>query len=366
MSSSKIFYLLLSSFIGGIFISSFFSIPNIIVYELFVLAFLYALFREKKIIVFALCLLFIGLGILRLQTFKGSNYFEKQYVPKEKVRNIIYQNFSLPESSFLAALTLGEKKNIPKQWKEKLNRSGLRHITAISGMHIIILSSIFTTLLITLGLSRLQSFYFVITLLWAFIAFIGFQPSAVRAGIMASTLLFCQKIGRPRAGSQGLLLAGGLMLFFNPLLIRESLGFQLSFLASMGIVYLYPIISKIKLPDLLSVTFSAQIFVLPILIYRFGYFSLVSPITNILIVPILPILMSFGFLLLVSGLIYYPLSIFVSFFVWPLLEYLVFIINFFSKLPIAEISAHIPLLFVPVYYLLLFLFLYFEKKRPFL
>ncbi len=384
MTPSKIFLCFLLSFIGGIFISSFLKVPQLIIYELFILAAFYGIlfFKRKAIIVFAICLVVLGLGILRTelaslpesespQVFyetedsQSSPIEQKLLSFKQKLREIIYQNLSPPQSSILAAIILGDKQKISSEWKEKLNVAGVRHITAISGMHIVILSGILIWLGIALGLSRGRAFYFALLLLWFFILTTGFQPSAVRAGIMGSTFLFCQKIGRQRAAANVLILAAAIMLTLNPLLLRDSLGFQLSFLATLGIIYLMPffqsLLQKIKflktltLSQLLAMTFSAQVFTLPILIYNFGYVSLASPITNALIVPTLPYLMTIGFLFVLSGLLSHPLAWILSLPVWLLLTYLTSIVNFFSRMPWSSITFQISWLWLPLCYLILFL-----------
>jgi len=81
----------------------------------------------------------------------------------------------------------------------------------------------------------------------------------------------------------------------------------------------------------LAMTLSAQIFTLPILIYNFGYVSKVAILTNILIVPLLAYLMGLGFIFILVGLIFQPLSWLFSWPVWLLLTYIVKIVEFFSK-----------------------------------
>jgi competence protein ComEC len=166
----------------------------------------------------------------------------------------------------------------------------------------------------------------------------GFQPSAVRAGIMGGLFLVGQYLGRMGVSSRSIVLAAALMLAHNPLLLKLDIGFQLSFLAILGIVYLAPIfqdwLKKIpayfQLRNILTMTLSAQVFTLPILIYNFGYFSLVAPITNILIVPLLPFIMLSGFIFGFVGIIFQPLGWILSWPTWGLLTYLIEIIDWFS------------------------------------
>ncbi len=103
---------------------------------------------------------------------------------KNKLRNSIEQNLSPPQSSILGAIILGDKRQISAQWQEKLNITGVRHITCVSGMHIVILSGILMWLGLSLGLYRGQAFYFAAILVVLYIIMIGAPASAIRAGIM--------------------------------------------------------------------------------------------------------------------------------------------------------------------------------------
>ena len=391
MTSSRILLVGLLSFIFGVFIASFLNVPKFVIYELFALGIFYILIflRNKSIIIFGICLIILGIGILRaeitkdyyqdlilieaesrslvdiyrIESLKTSAISGKILPFKQKLRNIIYQNLSPPQSSILGAIILGDKKYISPEWKEKLNRAGVRHITAISGMHIVILSGILMWLGIILGLFRNQAFYFAFILLWLFILMVGMPASAVRAGIMGSIYLFCQKIGRQNAAPRTIVLAATMMLIHNSLLLRYDIGFQLSFLATLGIIYLMPffqkILEKVKIlgvfgiSNILAMTFSAQVFTLPILIYNFGQFSSVAPFANILIVPVLPYIMIFAFLFLIFSLIWQPLGWIFSFFVWFLLNYLTFVVNLFSNLSFSSIVFSISWFWLIVVYTVL-------------
>jgi len=262
---------------------------------------------------------------------QGNFIYAKILQLKDKLREPIYQNLSPPQSSILAAILLGDKRRISADLKEKLNIAGIRHITAVSGMHIMILSGILMYLGMALGLYRSQAFYFTLFLLILFIIMIGLPPSAVRAGIMGGLFLLAQKTGRPKAGSRVIVFAASGMLAINPLLLKLDVGFQLSFLAVMGIIYLMPFFQRWLKFRVLSMTLAAQVFTLPILIYNFGYVSKVAPLTNVLIVPWLPYVMGLGFIFVLAGLIFQPLGWLFSWPVWLLLTYITKIAEIFSR-----------------------------------
>lgn len=304
---------------------------------------------------------------------QGSPIYAKILFLKEKLRKSIYQNLSPPQSSILGAMILGDKRKLSGDLKEKLNIAGVRHITAISGLHVAVLTAILMSFLLLLGFWRQQAFYFTLIFIIFFIIMTGLQPSAIRAGIMGGLFLLSQYFGRMSISSRTIVFAAALMLAQNPLLLKLDVGFQLSFLAMMGIIYLLPtfrdwlkFIPWENPKSILAMTFSAYLFTLPILIYNFGYISLVAPITNLLIVPFLYWIMLFGFLFGLTGIIWQFLGWILSFPAWFLLTYLVKIIDWFSEIPWAyKTIENIHWLWLIISYLILgyFAFLLNQRKK---
>jgi competence protein ComEC len=264
---------------------------------------------------------------------------------KASVENIL----SPPQSGLLEALFFGDEENISDNWKEKFNLVGVRHITAVSGMNITIISFLILNFFLSLGLWRRQAIVFSIVLIVFYILMIGFSASAVRAGIMGVIFLISQYLGRASNNSQPILFAAVLMLIFNPLLLKSDMGFQLSFLAMFGLIYIQPIISDLlkKVPEFFQLkyafcaTLSAQFFTLPIIIYNFGQVSLLSPLVNILIVPILSIITILGFIFAFLGIISVFLGQMIAFPAWLLLSYILSVIDFFSGFTFASLSFQI-------------------------
>ena len=279
---------------------------------------------------------------------------------KETARTFI----SPPEVGILEALIFGDEGNISQEWKAKLNFTGTRHIAAVSGMNITIIASLLLAFALSLGFWRKQAFYFSICLLSLYILMIGAPASAVRAGIMGGLLLTAQHLGRLSVASRAVIFAATAMLALNPLLLRLDVGFQLSFLAILGIIYLQPFINnwfkKIPNPKIfplritLSTTIAAQIFTLPILVYNFGYIPLISPIANILIVPALaPITVSI-FIFGLVGMIFWGLGLILSWPIWLFLTYITKIIDFFSKISWASLKLdNIHWIWLIIFYLIL-------------
>jgi len=182
---------------------------------------------------------------------------------------------------------------------------------------------------------------------------------------MAFFFLLAQHLGRLSSGGRAIVFAAALMLIQNPFLLTLDIGFQLSFLAILGMVYLQPIFSNwlFKIPDFkyfplkgtLTATLSAQVFTLPILIYNFGYIPLISPFVNILIVPFLAPITILVFLFGLLAILFWPLAFILSWPVWFSLTYIIGVIDSFSKIPFASLSVGLSLSWLIIFYFILVL-----------
>jgi len=299
--------------------------------------------------------------------------YEKLLFLKSNLSNSIDVNFSPPKSFIMQGIVFGNDKNMSKELKDKFNSTGLSHLTAVSGSNIVMIISILMYLMLFLGFWRGQAFYFAVIMIWIYLLLIGLPISGIRAGIMGSILLLAEKLGRQNTSARILIVACALMLLQNPLLLFYDIGFQLSFLASMGIIYLKPIIDiglkkitkeKFKLiSDIISVTFAAQIFTLPIIIYNFGRLSLIAPLTNVLILPIIPLLTILGFLVSILGLFSSVLGFIFSLPCLLMLSYFLKIIDIFYQSWAVKIIENVSWIWIAVYYFLLIMIVWFLNKR---
>jgi len=261
---------------------------------------------------------------------------------KNWLRQGIYRELPVSHASVLAAMILGDNNAISTELKQELSSTGTSHIIAISGMHIVVIINILMILLLGFGLWRGQAFYVSMILISAFIFMTGLQASGIRAGIMGGLLLLGQKVGRKSASFRSIIFAAAIMLAINPMLLFHDIGFQLSFLATMGIIYLEPSIrdwlkfvpayNLLNLRSILSMTISAQIFTLPILIYNFGNFYLASLPANLAVLPVVDWIMILGFIYAGAAAVFPVLGWILSFPCWLLISYFLGALNLFSKL----------------------------------
>jgi len=241
-------------------------------------------------------------------------------------------------------------------------------------MNITIIIFLVFNFLLLIGFWRNVSYYLSVIIIILYILMIGMPISGIRAAIMGILLITAQSLGRISSPLRSVVFAATFMLFLNPFLLKLDIGFQLSFLAILGLIYFQPIFLNFfkKIPDFeffpikttLSATLSSQIFTLPILIYNFGRISLFSPIVNILIVPILSplniLIFIFGFL----GMISWILGYLFSFPVWLFLEYIVKIIDLFSKIPFVSFKIeNVSYIYLIIFYFVLILFIIRENRK---
>ena len=273
------------------------------------------------------------------------NFYGSLLIFKKNFIGIIDKILPEPTSSFLSALLVGARRTLPSELVDAFNKTGTTHIIAISGYNISIISIMMVNFLSYLFLPRRLIFWIVITSIIVFTLIAGAGASVVRAAIMGGLLVLASREGRFYKVTNAIVFAGALMLFFNPYLLRYDVGFQLSFLAALGLIYLAPHFNHwfANLPNFLSfrnnlsATLSAQIMTLPIIFWEFGRFSLVATIANVLILPAIPVTMLFGFLAGLSGFISLKIAELLILPAWLLLSYQIFVVKFLSILPWASI-----------------------------
>jgi competence protein ComEC len=278
---------------------------------------------------------------------------------KAKAYYTINRALPEPEAGLATALLLGYKGTLDKEEKASFSCCGLSHIIAISGSHLTLLSVLAYDFLLVLGVSRRRSFYPVVIFLWLYTILTGLQSSALRSAVMSTLVLWGEKNGRRDTGGRLLVFAASLMLLANPFLLRDDLGFQLSFLAMVALIYFCPLGEKIfgrgEVKGILIMTVASQLLTWPISAYNFGIFSVIAPLANLLVVWIFAWLLPA--LLLATGLaIFWPvlqvLWFAPSYF---MLHYVVWAGNFLASWPRACLNLEITWQAVIIYYIILIL-----------
>jgi competence protein ComEC len=274
-----------------------------------------------------------------------------------------------PSSSLAGGIIVGAKQSLGEELLKKFQDTGLIHIVVLSGYNLTLVA-IFIHLLFR-RTSKRSAFIGSIVGIIAFASMVGFSATVVRASIMAIISIIALYIGNVHETVRALFIAGFLMLLWNPFLLVFDVGFQLSFVATLGIIFGVPIVSHFlsfitdafEIRTLLSATLVTQIFITPLLAYHIGSVSLVSPFVNLFTLPIIPLAMLFGFLSGIVGLFLpLPFGLFMGYLSHLLLSYIIFVVEVFHTFPFRSIEIPpTPFFFVCVFYVLLSFFVY--KKR---
>ncbi len=304
-------------------------------------------------------------GRYEFPVFTISGIRQRLLSAKEKFQDTLDKTLTSRESTFVSSLVLGNRNAIPKDIQEQFRVTGVSHVMAISGMHIMILTVLLYNVFYWLRVPRHKSFIIAILVLLVFISIIGFRASGVRAVMFAFGAMLGEIVRRPVKPLNILLFVASALLFVNPLLLVYDVGFQLSFLAVMGLVYLMPIMKRVfvflpnpfKLRDVLVMTLSAQLFTLPWLMYKFGAVSIIAPVVNILILPLVPYIMAGGLVTVLIGTVSVSIAFITGLITSALAWYVLGVVGVFSGTPYAQIEWIMPIWAVGVIYVVAFLLL---------
>ncbi len=299
----------------------------------------------------------------------GSGFMSVVLKTKHTLLNTLEKIIPPPQSSLLGGLLLGTKQSLGKDLEQRFIDTGLIHIVVLSGYNVTIVAEAIMRLLSFLPLVASVATGSLAIVLFALMT--GAGATIVRASIMAIIALIARATGNAFHMTRALMFAGFLMVLHNPYILYFDLSFQLSFLATLGLIYLSPLFEKyfqwlpkkFGLREIASATLATQIFVLPFILYTMGTLSLIAPFTNLLVLPFVPLTMFFGFLTGLVGLLSPIVAIPFGFVVNVLLKFEIAVVTLFSKLQFAVMEVkNFPLWLALVVYLIIFWFLYKQYK----
>lgn len=287
---------------------------------------------------------------IKSQLYKLRGYFLKN----------ITKVIAPPGSDLAGGLILGARRGFDEDIQSELITTGTIHIVALSGYNVTIVAEGVMKLFGTI-FSEIVSITLGVIVIILFVIMSGASTTAIRAGIMASIILFARMTGRTYQAGRTLVIAL-LLMMAHDLRVLSDISFQLSFLATAGVLFLtpkfiphlklFPI--RFKIRELVATTIAATTAVLPLILYHMGVLSIVSVPANLLILPAIPLTMFFSFLAGIFGFISPILSYPVGYLANLLLSYILFVIHFFAELPYASLNIRtFPLILTILLYLIL-------------
>jgi ComEC/Rec2-related protein len=331
----------------------------------------------------------MGFPRIHVSATGGNPLIASIYRLRNQLAILIEQALPQPEAALLIGILLGLRTPALNLLASAFKVTGTTHLLVSSGSNVTIISGLVyratqylspkhtgSSPLIPLHKSwsdRIRTILLLLSIT-LYTVLSGAGPASLRAGIMGGLLVIAPGLGRRYNVYTGLAVAVILMSCMDPFLLWD-VGFQLSFLATLGIVFLTPYLQRLMQPiarlpagslivEMTAVTLAAQIATLPILAVAFRQTSLISLIANLLVAPLPGPLMLLGLVIDVTGLVFHPLSLLCGWIAWPLLWYMKKVIEICSMVPYAFIVVeNIPAFIAWLYYTLLALaisFLYYR------
>ena len=262
---------------------------------------------------------------------------------QKKLLSILENNFQKEELAVISALLLGYKDLLDRETIMTYSSSGAMHVLAVSGLHVGIIYLVLNSLFFFFARIKHGSYLKAILLilsLWAYALLTGLSPSVLRAATMFSFIIIGSALKRETNIYNTLAASAFVLLLYNPFIIFK-VGFQLSYLAVLGIVYLQPKLYKMlytrywlldKMWAITTVSIAAQIATFPLGMYYFHQFPNYFLLSNLFIIPLATFIIGGGIFLFVVSAI--PvLSTLVAWLINRLLLFLNFSVDWVEGLP---------------------------------
>ena len=249
-----------------------------------------------------------------------------------------------PQVDLGVGLLLGVKQALGDELETAFRKTGIIHIVVLSGYNVMLVVS-FIGWVLAWFLPLRSRIVFGLVGITLFALLVGLSATVVRASIMAAILLIGKWMGRLYDVLRALLFAAAIMVLINPYILLYDIGFQLSFMATLGLVLFLPQFEStlathtqvIKLRDIFMATVVTQLFVLPLLMYHIGEVSIVSVLVNTLVLPMVPVAMLLTFVAGIVSLVHVPLGAIFGLLAQLPLTYINVLATWFAALPFAAV-----------------------------
>lgn len=224
---------------------------------------------------------------------EGSGFFLRRWALhlRGRVEGAAHEVLPPKQGGLLSAVLFGDRSGLQPEDIDLYQRLGLSHAFSVSGLHLTYVLGLSLLIAWGLRLSGVYHFAFNVLAMLFYAAMVGFPAATMRSLVMASLALGAHLWSRENNPLNGLALAGMVLLAGNPLLLFDA-GFQLSFAATWGIVYLYPRMQDLaagwpRWGQWLLLPLAAQLGILPLVAYYFNLVSLLSIVSNLVLMGLM-------------------------------------------------------------------------------
>jgi competence protein ComEC len=296
----------------------------------------------------------VGFGNFPAAIYKAKLVKAQRPEPGDVARQVrdwfadqVRQGIAEPQASLGLGYLLGQRRALPPELAQALVVTGLTHVVVASGYNLTILVRLARRLFVNVSkyLATLSASVMII----GFMAVTGASPSMSRAGLVAGLSLAAWYYGRRFHPLVLLPFAAAVTVIIDPSYAWNDLGWQLSFAAFAGVMILAPLLQRYFFGDkkpgtirqILGETISASILTLPILVLAFGQFSNVAIITNLLVLPLVPLAMLLSFIAGIGGIFVPAIATIIAAPAQWLLTYMTMVVQYFAALPWAQTTLEI-------------------------
>jgi len=301
---------------------------------------------------------------------KGNFFVQLGLVLRARIVNVIKRSLPPQQAGLLNGMLIGYKQDLSPEVQYAFSASGLSHIMAVSGSNVAFIVLPLVFLFKKLKFRQKFANISIILVLIMFTLVTGFEPSVLRAVIMAIVVLIGQIMWRETEIFTSISFAAIVLFFYSPGILF-NIGFQLSFAATISLVLFYNNLKQMLsfkfipsfISDVLAATVSAQIGVLPIMLIYFNTVSVVSILSNLIVVPLVGVITILGLLMAVLGQIHIVFSILIGYVNNVLLSFVLVVTKISANMPWSVKTLVTPSVFIVIcYYAVIIYFLWLRPK----
>lgn len=287
---------------------------------------------------------------IREQGFGDLNFAENvTAITRRAFLNGLKVAISEPQLSLAQGLILGDDFGFSSELLQSFIITGTAHIVAVSGWNVTMVINALLVFLIFLGLPRARLLPVLLFFILFYVMFTGSGSSVVRAGIMGTLLSFASRISRPYRAKNAIAAAAAVMVAISPQILVFDISFILSFAATLGLVFIYPMFRRLipkknkihilrAAGETMAQTGAATIFTVPVILFVFGRFSLIAPMANLFILPAVPVATVASFCAGLASMLHPVLGQAAGIVAWIPITYIISMAEFLAGLPFASVE----------------------------